>query len=346
MLNRFVVAVACLALPTFSYASPGQTIPCTEKLSELKAQNTRDYPNACRESGNGAVSMYDSKNNVLRIDTGTELKEKPFAREQAESLLDTFSEGAIKEVSFNSETLQWVVYDDTQAQASLQQIYLLPENFKNRDRIITLSAPAVRGYRLIDGLEFSGRNLIVHDAHGKSISVKNEVPTYEQMRKSAYEFYDVRDIRLNFMTDGLKGFPSYDKVKAIVEKCDAVGKSGKRARCFAKEEKNLAKEILLSTRVNDPSNTDLIKFLSDRRLRTTVTGGLIHQYRLLATSQTLNENYDWSKEGMLVGEGGFFFHYTYDLGRGVALYSPGMFWWKPIGFSIRYAYYPIALISP
>ncbi len=346
-MKSLIVAMAGLLFQTYAYASPGQTVPCTPKLADLKAQNSGDYRGACREGKSGEVSLYDSKNGVLRIDTGTELKEKPFAIDQALILLDVWTKDSIKEVYFNAETAQWVLYDDTQAGGDFQQVYLLPENFKNQDRIITLSAPANPKRVLINDLEFNGATIAIRSATGNTITVKNEIPTYEQMRKSAYEFYDVKATGWTFLQDGIKNFPTYDKVKAIVEKCDAIVKAGKKGRCFKKEEKNLAAELLVSTRANDPSNADLIDFLSNRDQRIMVTDSLIRQYRELLASQALSKTYDWSNDSVVTGaRGTFFFQYTYDLSSGITVYSPGMYWFKPSGFSVRYAYYPIGPISP
>ena len=52
-----------------------------------------------------------------------------FPIKEAASLLGT-SEEALKEVSFNTETKQWIVYDDSEGSGSLQHVFLIPENFK------------------------------------------------------------------------------------------------------------------------------------------------------------------------------------------------------------------------
>ncbi len=345
-MKSLIVAMAGLLFQTYAYASPGQKVPCTPKLADLKAQNSDDYRGACREGKSGEVSLFDSKNSVLRIDTGTDLKDKPFALEQAAILLDVWPSNSIKEVFFNSDTRQWVLYDDTQANGDLQQVYLLPENFKSQDQVITLSAPSNPKHALVNDLEFIGATIVTHTAAGTVITLKNEIPTYEQMRKSAYEFYDVRSTGWNFLSDGIKNFPVYDKVKALVEKCDAIAKAGKKGRCLAKEEKNLSAELLVSTQANDPNNADLISFLSDRGTRIIVMESLIRQYRELLASQALSQTFDWSADSVVTGaRGTFFFQYTYDLSHGITVYSPGMYWFKPSGFSVRYAYYPIAAIG-
>ena len=345
-MKTFTIALTFLLLQHNSFASPGSITPCTEKLLVLKNQNPESYRDVCRESQNNTVSIYDSKNGILRIDTGTGIEEKPFQIGLARTLLGNLAQDAINEVFFNNETHQWVVYDAIQENGDLQQVYLLPENFKNHDSIITFSVTALANDQLLNHLIFNGNTIEIHGTNGKITSVKNEIPTFTQMRKMAYEYFDVRDTGWKFLSNGLKDYPIYDQVKALVNQCDSMTKQKKMDHCFAEGKRTLAKNILASTLIHDPKNADLIQFLGDHDLSTSVTNSLIKGYRDNLASQALNPDYDWSKDS-IVGLGKeFFFHYTYDLNQANVVFSPGMYWWKPAAFSLGYAYYPISQINP
>lgn len=349
----FVLTNSVCALSAFAYghvmhASPGRVTTCTHALAKLKQQDPQSYVDHCREGKDGAVTLYDSRSSVLKTDTGSGVEEKPFDSGLAMRLLQIHR--GIQEVFFNSDTHQWGVYGDSQASGDLQQVYLLPENFKAHDVIITLSAPANPKSQLIDQLEFDGDQIDIAFDGGAVVSVKNEVPDEGQMRRMAYEFFDVRYTGLRFLENGIKNFPIYDKIKALVEKCDLLQKEEKRAKCYDLEEVGLASELLVSTRANDPQNSDLLQFLADKNLRTNVVGSLVDGYRKNLASEALDRTYDWSKVDFPVathrgGDDNYFLHYTYDFTHGIAVFSPGMEWDK-FDYSVRYAYYPIAPITP
>lgn len=278
---------------------------------------------------------------VLQINL-TFAQERMFPIKEAASLLGVREE-ALKEVSYHAETKQWIVYDDTEASGSLQHVYLLPEDFKNKDKIITLVEVARAGYRLIDNIIFKNGMIEILSSENNLVVIKNETPAYSQLRERAYEFYDVRATGWTFFESGIKNFPVYSKVKSVHDKCENIPKENKRLKCYKNEEAILAKELLSSTLLNDQENKTLIEFLKNKEQKYLVTNSLIRVYKDLLTSKALSEEYDWSNDSNITGYSGkFFFHYTLDISNKTAYFSPGIFWWKPSALSVRYGYYPIS----
>jgi hypothetical protein len=269
-------------------------------------------------------------------------QERMFPLKEAAALLGV-EEKALKEVNYQPETKQWIAYDETQASGSLQHVYLLPEDFKSKDKIITLVAVAKAGYRLIDNIILKNDMIEIINPENNLVVMKNEVPAYSQLREKAYEFYDVKSTDWTFFQEGIKNFPIYSKVKSVHDKCEFILKENKKRKCYKNEEAVLAKELLSSTLLNDQENKTLIEFLKNKDQKYIITNSLISVYKDLLTSEALSEEYNWASDSIVTGRSEkFFFHYTLDVSSKITYFSPGILWWKPSALSVRYGYYPIS----
>lgn len=203
---------------------------------------------------------------------------------------------------------------------------------------------------------FNGTKAVIVDNAGKLFAVDTSIPTLEELKQEAFNYYEMRSTGWRFMRKGLGDYPAYEKTTEIVNKCEAVEKERKKERCYKKEGELLQLHIMKYVQENFEDNYDnreLIKSLGGdpKRLKQLyIADRLFKAYKKMGESQVMNLDYKWEDERLhITNTIGHFgsapaHQLTYYLNSGNSYFSLGRFAYMPSMLSVRYTYYPIGLI--
>ncbi len=334
-------------------ANFGQIVDCPDVLSQFKDEKSRAH---CRLAHGSDISFYSEKETKIYIKKSNgELKVLDFDANKAYHLLDLNPRNSFTDVMYNEEIEKWVVYNALGHLYGIDALYLFDKDYDFSKFVLTFLLEGSR-VPLNELLTFDGTKVKLTDENGKDFYIDTKVPTLEEIKEEAFNYFETRSTSWTFLKNGLGEYPSYKKVTAIFEKCEAIEKDKKREKCFKNEGQLLQLDILEYVKENfeDNYNTrDLIKYLGNedkhRFEEFYIARSLFRHYKYMRESELLDLENPWTGFSPVLNTLSSFgskpaIQFSYFLNRGTSFLSIGTFPNKPAGYSVRYAYYPVGVI--
>lgn len=351
LINLFILSSF---VSTGAYADFGKVTQCSKALSEIKEDILRAK---CRVGHDGAITLYAEKEQLLYIDRAGRVSTLIFNVESANKRLDHRKGSRIEDITFNENLQKWVIYKP-QNPYYLDIVYLLDKNY---DPNVFVHSFLIENNKnpLSETLTFEGSSIKIKDDFGKIHHLTFHDFTLDELKKRAYNSFEMSYLGWKFIKKDLGDFPAYSKVSEIFKLCSLKAKKRAKDRCFKREgrllQDNLYQYVKSNPEYFDPDlyeTETLLEYLGEERLlakENYVIKSMFRNYQALLDSEVFNLNFNWLEKNISFesweSQEAPNHQVTYHLNSGLIYFSIGQFAYKPRGYSIRYAYYPIEPIT-